>query len=149
MPVIAALITRVRIIKRKRSVANEYEQQLHLDFPRRSRLLSLDSFMSFGMGSDPDGGTLSMVMCANHTGRVSAHKACPGQGVVACTGVCESPSSIAYNLHFMQCYLVKVNSSQVAYGITNSYARGSCSIAPTAVLNNTGRATALSAYIHT
>ncbi|KAK0497402.1 hypothetical protein EDD18DRAFT_1162060 [Armillaria luteobubalina] len=60
-------------------------------FPRRSRLLSLESLMSFGMGSDPNGGTLSGVMCANQSGWMHGYKGCMEPGLMSCAG----------------CYLVK------------------------------------------
>ncbi|KAK0238484.1 hypothetical protein EDD85DRAFT_826999 [Armillaria nabsnona] len=55
-------------------------------FPRRSRLLSLESLMSFGMGSDPNGGTLSGVMCANQSGWMHGYKGCMEPGLMSCAG---------------------------------------------------------------
>ncbi|KAF9267140.1 hypothetical protein L218DRAFT_856897 [Marasmius fiardii PR-910] len=52
----------------------------------RPRLLSLESLMSLGLGSDLDGEALSHLTCGNHLGRtsVSIHRKCNNKGEIAC-----------------------------------------------------------------
>lgn len=50
--------------------------------PRRSRLVSLESLMSFGLGSDVNGGTISGPICANQ-----GYKACTLPGIRVCPAV--------------------------------------------------------------
>ncbi len=81
-------------------------------FPRRSRLLSLESLMSFGMGSDPNGGTLSGVMCANQSGWMHGYKGCMEPGLMSCAGV-RGPIPLIQSIADLvsQCFLVKVGNS--------------------------------------
>ena len=98
-----AFLGRVRSLTRSNE---DHHERFFEYFPRRSRLLSLESFMSFGMGSDSNGGTVTALMCASYTRRMSP-KSCPRPGSIVCTGVCYA-STDNFDLRLFQCYLVKV-----------------------------------------
>ncbi|KAJ8091751.1 hypothetical protein PM082_020986 [Marasmius tenuissimus] len=54
----------------------------------RPRLLSLEGFVSLGLGSDLDGSTLATLTCGNHMGRmpVAIHRRCSNKGTIPCLG---------------------------------------------------------------
>ncbi|KAJ7574362.1 hypothetical protein C8J56DRAFT_979466 [Mycena floridula] len=82
-----ALMGRVR--SRRKDPESHFESHFDLhsfpqiqNRPSRSRLLSLESFMSFGMGSDCNGTTMATIMCGNHSIK---QRNCVRPGVFACS----------------------------------------------------------------
>lgn len=51
---------------------------------RSSQILSLESLMSFGLGSGPYGEPVTYLMCSNYSTRALAQRRCPEQGLISC-----------------------------------------------------------------
>ncbi|KAL0569362.1 hypothetical protein V5O48_012597, partial [Marasmius crinis-equi] len=80
------------------AIRNKKASEGHLDFEgapslsavlhrgSRPRVLSLESLMSLGLGSDVDGEALTTLTCGNHMGRMSVtiHRRCTNKGTISC-----------------------------------------------------------------
>ncbi|TFK68751.1 hypothetical protein BDN72DRAFT_654328 [Pluteus cervinus] len=67
-------------LKRTRSLIVVREQR-----PKQICQVTLEKFMSFGLGSSAFGNTITCLGCANGAGKGSNHRACPNVGTLCCT----------------------------------------------------------------